>query len=174
MPFAWPPVAPQPIPTARCMKHGDCARRALDLAKAARFDEARRTFERAITISEAVRGPDDVFVGMLLYDLVGWRPRNARRSRGPSRSNDARLPSSTSHGARATRIRRWRGCGWRSCCFRPGSGSKQKRCSRPRRSSLRRRSEPSTPGLRRASGSQASLRYNARDLDAAERSTAAR
>ena len=44
---------------------------ALGLAKAARFDEARQRLERAITISEAVRGPDDVFAGMLLHDLVG-------------------------------------------------------------------------------------------------------
>ena len=44
---------------------------ALGLAKAARFTDARQPFERAITISEAVRGPDDVFTGMLLHDLVG-------------------------------------------------------------------------------------------------------
>jgi CHAT domain-containing protein/Tfp pilus assembly protein PilF len=44
--------------------------RALDLAKAATFVEAQRTFDQAIAITEAVRGPDDVFVGMLLYDLV--------------------------------------------------------------------------------------------------------
>jgi len=44
---------------------------ALGLAKAARFDEARQLLERAITISEAARGSDDVFTGMLLHDLVG-------------------------------------------------------------------------------------------------------
>jgi CHAT domain-containing protein/Tfp pilus assembly protein PilF len=44
---------------------------ALELTKAARFDETRRLFERALTLSEAVRGPDDVFVGMLLHDLAG-------------------------------------------------------------------------------------------------------
>jgi CHAT domain-containing protein/Tfp pilus assembly protein PilF len=44
---------------------------ALGLVKAARFDEARLLFERAIAVSEAVRGPDDVFTGMLLHDLVG-------------------------------------------------------------------------------------------------------
>ena len=44
--------------------------RALDLAKAARYVEAQRLFDQAIAISEAARGPDDAFVGMLLYDLV--------------------------------------------------------------------------------------------------------
>ena len=44
--------------------------RGLDLAKAAMFVEAQRTFDQAIAITEAVGGPDDVFVGMLLYDLV--------------------------------------------------------------------------------------------------------
>ncbi len=44
--------------------------RGLDLAKAAMFVEAQRTFDQAIAITEAVRGPDDVFVGMLLHDLV--------------------------------------------------------------------------------------------------------
>jgi tetratricopeptide (TPR) repeat protein len=44
---------------------------ALALAKAARFNEARRLLERATTISEAARGPGDVFTGMLLHDLVG-------------------------------------------------------------------------------------------------------
>jgi tetratricopeptide (TPR) repeat protein len=44
---------------------------ALGLAKAARFDEARHLLERAMTISAAERGPDDVLTGMLLHDLVG-------------------------------------------------------------------------------------------------------
>jgi len=44
---------------------------ALGLAKAARFDAARQLLERATTISEAARGPEDVFTGMLLHDLVG-------------------------------------------------------------------------------------------------------
>jgi len=44
---------------------------ALAMEKAGRFNEARPAFERAITISESVRGPDNVFTGMLLYDLVG-------------------------------------------------------------------------------------------------------
>ena len=44
---------------------------ALDLGKAARFAEARELLERAITIGESVGGRDDVFVGMLLHDLVG-------------------------------------------------------------------------------------------------------
>ena len=44
---------------------------ALALATAGRFDEARPLLERAVTISEAVRGRDDVFTGMLLHDLVG-------------------------------------------------------------------------------------------------------
>ncbi len=44
--------------------------RGLDLAKAARYVEAQRLFDQAIAISEAARGPDDAFVGMLLYDLV--------------------------------------------------------------------------------------------------------
>ena len=44
---------------------------ALALATAARYEAARPLLERAITITEAVRGPDDVFVGMLLHDLAG-------------------------------------------------------------------------------------------------------
>ena len=43
---------------------------ALDLTKAARFDEARQMLERAVAIGEARRGPEDVFVGILLHDLV--------------------------------------------------------------------------------------------------------
>jgi CHAT domain-containing protein len=44
---------------------------AAGLELAAKLDEARRLFERALTISEAVLGPDDVFVGVLVFDLAG-------------------------------------------------------------------------------------------------------
>ena len=53
------------------MKHGDCARPRLLWRRPAGYEAARPLFERAITISEAVRGPDDVFIGMLLHDLAG-------------------------------------------------------------------------------------------------------
>ena len=124
---------------------------ALGLAKAARFNEAR-PFRTCDSISEAVRGPDNVFTGMLLHDLVGGALDIARRWRRLRRSNAARSPFSTTSGARAIRIRRWHGCGWRCCCSMPGSGPKPKPCPRRRRRSSRRRSEQSTPGLRRASG----------------------
>jgi CHAT domain-containing protein len=43
---------------------------ALDQTRAARFGDARLALEQSISITEARRGPDDVFVGILLHDLV--------------------------------------------------------------------------------------------------------
>ncbi len=150
------------------MKHGDCARSALALAKAARFDEARPLLERAVTISEAVRGRDDVFTGMLLHDLVGIaletrddrtggaaptpRTRHLRQSLG-------RGPPVFGHGAVANRgpaALRGAACAGRSAAA-AGDAARS-----------RARSAPSTPGLRRVSGRRRLFRYNARDLDAAE------
>lgn len=44
---------------------------AQDLNTAARHEEARPLLERALAISEAGRGPNDVLVGIVLYDLAG-------------------------------------------------------------------------------------------------------
>ena len=129
-----------------------------------------------MTISEAVRGRDDVFTGMLLHDLVGSALETRDDREGGSRSNAARSPSSTKPGARATRIRRWHGCGLRSCCSTRGQrcAGRSAAAGRRRRSS-RARSEQSTPGLPRVSGRRRVFRYNARDSRRApRRSTAAR
>lgn len=41
------------------------------LERAARFDEARSTFERALSLCAAALGPHHPYVGMLLFDLAG-------------------------------------------------------------------------------------------------------
>jgi CHAT domain-containing protein len=55
---------------------------AIRLGRAAKTDQERPLLERALTISEAVRGPDDVFVGELLFQLAG----NALESREDARA----------------------------------------------------------------------------------------
>ena len=52
------------------MRHGDCALRRSIWRRPPGSTKLGRLLERAIAIGEAVRGPDDVFVGMLLHDLV--------------------------------------------------------------------------------------------------------
>ena len=128
--------------------------RGLDLAKAAMFVEAQRTFDQAIAVTEAVRGPDDVFVGMLALRSRHWSPRNAGVYEGRVAPTTRTCDFRQVMGRGPSVFRRCRGCGSRCCCFRPGSESRRKRRSRPRRSSLRRHSGPSTPGFRRASGSK--------------------
>jgi CHAT domain-containing protein len=44
---------------------------AIRLEGAARFDEARSTFERALSLGEDALGPNDPYVGMLVFDLAG-------------------------------------------------------------------------------------------------------
>jgi CHAT domain-containing protein/Tfp pilus assembly protein PilF len=41
------------------------------LEQAAKFDEARAMFERSLSMTEAARGPDDPFAGIVLFDLGG-------------------------------------------------------------------------------------------------------
>ena len=55
---------------------------AVGLESAARFDEARPLFERALTIAEGVRGPADGLVGELLLELAG----NALESRDDAKA----------------------------------------------------------------------------------------
>ena len=90
-------------------------------------------------------------------------------SRGLSLSNVARSPSSTSHGARATRIRRWHGYGWRCCCSRPVSGSKRGLIASATQL-IEKTLGAAHSWFATCLRAQASLRYNARDLDAAEES----
>jgi CHAT domain-containing protein/Tfp pilus assembly protein PilF len=44
---------------------------AVRLERAGAFDEARSMFERALRLSEAARGPDDIDVAMVIFDLAG-------------------------------------------------------------------------------------------------------
>jgi CHAT domain-containing protein/tetratricopeptide (TPR) repeat protein len=58
--------------TDRSMQEARALRTAaVGLESAARFGEARALFERALTIAEAVRGPDDALVGVLVFELAG-------------------------------------------------------------------------------------------------------
>jgi CHAT domain-containing protein/Tfp pilus assembly protein PilF len=41
------------------------------LGRAGTFDEARVMFERALSLSEAVAGPDDLYVARVIFDLAG-------------------------------------------------------------------------------------------------------
>jgi CHAT domain-containing protein len=44
---------------------------AVELESAAKLDEARRLFERALAIAEPVAGIDEAFVGVLIFELAG-------------------------------------------------------------------------------------------------------
>jgi hypothetical protein len=55
---------------------------AAGLESAARLDEARSLFERALAIAEALPGADDRFLGALMFDLAG----NALESRDDARA----------------------------------------------------------------------------------------
>jgi len=55
---------------------------AAQLERAGRFDEARPMFERALSLSESVRGPDDIYVAMMIFDLAG----NALETRDDARA----------------------------------------------------------------------------------------
>ena len=55
---------------------------AVALESAAKFDQARALFERAMTIASTVREPDDALVGTLLFQLAG----NALESRDDARA----------------------------------------------------------------------------------------
>ena len=82
MRFAWPAVVPATDADRSMQESRTLRTAAAGLESAAKLDDARRLFERALTIGEAVRGPDDVFVGVLLFDLAG----NALEARDDARA----------------------------------------------------------------------------------------
>ena len=152
MPFAWSAVAPQPIPTARCMKRAGYARRRSTWRRQRRFDEAQRLFDRAITISEAVRGPDDVFVGMLLYDLVAGvlEMREFTRAEPLQRRALTIFDKSWGEDHPYSAMSRMR---LAVLLLQAGQRVQAEASTRVRDAAHRaRRSEQRTPGLRRASG----------------------
>jgi len=55
---------------------------AVGLEAVARFSDARALFERALTIAQQVRGPDDPLVGILVFELAG----NALEERDDTRA----------------------------------------------------------------------------------------
>ena len=140
---------------------------ALDLGKAARFAEARQLLERAITIGESVRGPDDVFVGMLLHDLVGvaLETRDNARAEPLQRRALAIFESAWGAGHPYSAMARMRIA---VLLHMAGQRAEAEALLRPATQLIENALGTEHAWFATCLRAQASIRYNARDLDGAE------
>lgn len=140
---------------------------ALGLAKTARFTDARQPLERAITISEAVRGPDDVFTGMLLHDLVGGalEMRDFATAERLQRRALAIFAKSWGEGHPYAAMAQLR---LAVLLLQSGQGAKAEALAASATEVIEKTLGAEHTWFATCLRSQASLRYNARDLDGAE------
>ncbi len=140
---------------------------ALDLTKAARFDEARQLFERALTIGQAVRGPDDVLVGMLLHDVVSGllETRDFARAEPLQRRALAIFDKSWGEGHPYSAMARLRIA---VLLLQAGQRVQADALIASATQSIEKALGTEHSWFATCLRAQASLRYNARDLDAAE------
>ena len=140
---------------------------ALGLAKAARFTDARQPFERAITISEAVRGPDNVFTGMVLHDIVGGAldMREFATAERLERRALAIFAKSWGEGHPYAAMAQLR---LAMLLLHAGQGTKAEALAASATEVIEKTLGTEHAWFATCLRSQASLRYHARDLDAAE------
>jgi CHAT domain-containing protein/Tfp pilus assembly protein PilF len=139
----------------------------LGLAKAARFTDARQSFERAITISEAVRGPDNAFTGMVLHDIVGGAldMREFATAETLQRRALAIFAKSWGQGHPYAAMAQLR---LAMLLLHAGQGAKAEALATSATEVIEKTLGTEHAWFATCLRSQASLRYNARDLDAAE------
>jgi CHAT domain-containing protein len=140
---------------------------ALESTKAGRFGEAREQLERALTIGEAVRGPDDVFVGMLLHDLVGaaLETRDNARAEPLQRRALAIFESAWGAGHPYSAMARMRIA---VLLHLAGQRAEAEALLRPATQLIENTLGTEHAWFATCLRAQASIRYNARDLDGAE------
>ena len=138
------------------------------LEAAARLDEARSMFERALTIAEAVRGPDDAVRRHAAPRPGRQRARGARRREGGVALSARDRRAGQDVGGASTRTPRWRGLDWHCCSSIRVRGRRRKRCSGEASDVIEKTLGTDHPWFAVCLMTQASIRDDAGDYEKAE------